>query len=723
MTGSRLKQAIDTKSEFFERELKLLSKDLPDDPRVIRDRIIAHRKELGIEFLEKRDFKLEYKKKSNSLVVRLRQTHNGIPMANCEIVAEWREGGLSHLRINVRKPNLKKYPSRAGQVDPEKAEEIVLNTLASTQGEWKVHDNRKIFVQIGGLDVMVYSIRAHSVNPLGSWMLIIEANGGHILRKINLLRFIDARAALISPNPVAVSRRIDLRPIGGCENMYAETRCVPPPDFSSPADFDLLKSSVTLKDVQVSGQNIVLKGPIIEVLKGGTSPSPSSYPSNMILDFPIFDSRGGIDYECLMVYYHIDSFQRYFQSELGFSYLLNHPIVALVESSSEDYYMACYDTMTKRIHFFRKNFQCWEDAAEDGDVIIHEYIHAIFDDLTIDDAQLEDEFHALEEGVATFVPCIFFAPSCPFNYSVWADWMYSDCLPFPKDLKVRTELYTDWPSMKPVPPLPGSDEDAWAIYEANIRAWWYEGGLILASFLIISYDAACNGTPKQSTTNAFLLSLFDAIDLLGGADSMEDCSELFMTNIIHFDMELEPIRRMLKVINEKKLMEFKLSYLGINKPTIGDWRDPILILDEAEGVPPSLARYQLTNGSVYDIWLESTQKELIVGIRLTNRQLMGPIPYRGGDARLFVVQIDFDANIAGNPTRIDLPKHPRILSSNLPLGDKRSIRFKLPLEVLRDIGSNEFRVVVSLVTPYGVHEINSDWHESPMQVLTKLYDI
>ncbi len=718
-----MKQTIDTKSEFFERELKLLSKDLPDDPRVIRDRIIAHRKELGIEFLEKRNLKLDYKKKSSSLVVRLRQTHNGIPMANCEIVAELREGCLSHLRINIRKPNLKKYPPGEGQVTPEKAEEIALNTLASTPGEWKVHDNRKIFVQIGDLDVMVYSIRAHSANPLSSWMLIIEAKGGHILRKIDLLRFLDARAALISPNPVVVSGRTDLRPIGGCENVYAGMHCVPPPDFSNPADFDLLKSSVTLKDIQISGQNIVLKGPIIEVLKAGTPPVPASYPSSTILDFPIFDSRGGIDYECLMVYYHIDSFQRYFQSELGFSYLLNHPIVALIESRSKDYYMACYDTMTKRIHFYRTNFQCWEDAAEDGDVIIHEYIHAIFDDLKIDNAQLEDEFHALEEGVATFVPCIFFAPAYPFNYSVWADWMYSDCLPFPKDLRVRTEVYTDWSSMKPAPPPPNSEQEAWAIYNANIRAWWYEGGLILASFLTISYDAACNGTPKQSTTNAFLLSLFDAIDLLGGADSIEDCSELFMTNIINYDMDLEPIRRMLEVIDEKKIMEFKISYLGINKPTIGDWRDPRLILDEAKGVPPSLVRYQLTDGFVNDIWLESTQKELIVGIRLTNRQFMGPIPYRGGDARLFVVQIDFDVNIAGNPTRIDLPKHPRILSSNLQLGDKRSIRFKLPLDFLRDIGSNEFRVVVSLVTPHGVHEITSDWHESPMQVLTNLYDI
>ena len=85
-----------------------------------------------------------------------------------------------------------------------------------------------------------------------------------------------------------------------------------------------------------------------------------------------FVTRGSDDFEALMVYFHLDRAQAYIQS-LGFTNVLNRQLRANADDLSDD--NSYYDQITKELYFGTGGV----DDAEDADVIVHEYGHAIQD--------------------------------------------------------------------------------------------------------------------------------------------------------------------------------------------------------------------------------------------------------------------------------------------------------------------------------------------------------
>jgi Zn-dependent metalloprotease len=73
-----------------------------------------------------------------------------------------------------------------------------------------------------------------------------------------------------------------------------------------------------------------------------------------------------------MVYYHIDSIQRYLQ-QIGFDNVLNHQIAVNIDGRTDD--NSHYSPVGKDLTFGTGGV----DDAEDADIIAHEYGHAIQD--------------------------------------------------------------------------------------------------------------------------------------------------------------------------------------------------------------------------------------------------------------------------------------------------------------------------------------------------------
>jgi Zn-dependent metalloprotease len=117
----------------------------------------------------------------------------------------------------------------------------------------------------------------------------------------------------------------------------------------------------------------------------------------------------------VMVYYHIDKIQRYIQ-ELGFTNLLNKPIAVDVDGEKTD--NSFYLPNTKSLLFGKGDVP----DAEDAEVIIHEYGHAI-QDAQVPGFGNEGEARAMGEGFGDYLAASFYANNKPASFRpTFASW-------------------------------------------------------------------------------------------------------------------------------------------------------------------------------------------------------------------------------------------------------------------------------------------------------------
>ncbi len=115
-----------------------------------------------------------------------------------------------------------------------------------------------------------------------------------------------------------------------------------------------------------------------------------------------------------MAYYHIDSCQRYIQ-ELGFQNVCSKQIKVNAYAEGVGSY---FDSDTLEIALGAGI----PPDAEDADIIIHEYAHAILDD-QVPYLSMTDEGCAITEGFADFLAACFFSEENDgFNREAVGDW-------------------------------------------------------------------------------------------------------------------------------------------------------------------------------------------------------------------------------------------------------------------------------------------------------------
>jgi hypothetical protein len=167
-------------------------------------------------------------------------------------------------------------------------------------------------------------------------------------------------------------------------------------------------------------------------------------------------------FEEVMVYHHIDTTQRKIQA-LGFSgeaSILARPIPA--HAHYFDDCNAFFDPVDRGLHFGDANICSFKaDAAEDADVIVHEYGHAIQDDQVpawgFGSAAATEEAWAMGEGFSDFLTGVMFGDSCLGEWFSFGD----PCL---RDMENSAVYPADYDACRPVPPQPAEPHCAGLIW-------------------------------------------------------------------------------------------------------------------------------------------------------------------------------------------------------------------------------------------------------------------
>ena len=222
-----------------------------------------------------------------------------------------------------------------------------------------------------GIPVLAWKVLLIVRRPAREWKIYLDAGTGEILQKINLLKYINGQGKVFDPTPVATLNDFTLK----------DNSPIPAEAYSV----------IILKDLENSG---LLDGPFVS--------TRITINRAMKPDFKFLFDRADRHFKEVMAYYHIDSVQRYIQ-QLGFNNVMNKPIAVNIDGKEED--NSFYSPLEKSITFGKGGV----DDAEDAEIIIHEYGHAIIDDLVPGFGEIGDEAKAMGEGFGDYLAASFFA--------------------------------------------------------------------------------------------------------------------------------------------------------------------------------------------------------------------------------------------------------------------------------------------------------------------------
>lgn len=221
---------------------------------------------------------------------------------------------------------------------------------------------------------LAWKIVVHTTKPPAEWKLYLDAYSGDVLTRANMLKHGPARGRVFDPNPVAALN----------DTSLTDRSKIP------------AKAYVDV-DLPAVAPGALLDGPYVSTAL--TRNRVRSTTRKFLY------ARGKRGFKEVMVYFHIDRAQRYLQA-LGFAGVLDHPINVNVAAGRED--NSVYSPGNRTLGFGTGGV----DDAEDAEIILHEYGHAI------QDAQVPgwgevDEAMAMGEGFGDYFAASFFAEIKP----------------------------------------------------------------------------------------------------------------------------------------------------------------------------------------------------------------------------------------------------------------------------------------------------------------------
>jgi hypothetical protein len=229
-----------------------------------------------------------------------------------------------------------------------------------------------------------------------SWEILLADDDLHELLRRDLAAYrkpggitstdTTGNAYVFNPDPLTTSGQ----PYGG---NYSDN------NDADHADLNAQRVMVTLRDLTYDGSQFVLTGPYVNI---ADREAPTVAPATSLTGNFLF-TRSQQGFEDAMVYYHIDTMQRYVQS-LGFNNLMNSSLKAdphgVNGQDNSHFVPAGVDT---RLGFGEGGV----DDAEDADVIIHEYGHAL---------NSGTERQGLDEGIGDYFAASY---SRGLSYTFW----------------------------------------------------------------------------------------------------------------------------------------------------------------------------------------------------------------------------------------------------------------------------------------------------------------
>jgi hypothetical protein len=289
---------------------------------------------------------------TGGVVYRYQQEVAGVPVLDAQAVVHDLHGST---------PALVADTTEAGVASPPKASishASAIRRANAAVGLKKLADRQGAQLVISPKDgnALAWRVTVPAAHPLGDYEVLVDATSGEVLSKRNLIQDADPPAKIFDPNPVVED--------GGYGNLGSHPRA--DHNDNDTALLTSLRVDVALENL--NGDQECLKGMWAKVKLGpkGKNVCKSSLDWTGI-------TRSSNKFEALMAYFHINRTQDYIQS-LGFTNVNAEQQDLLPDAIKDDnsFYRPSVDTITYG--------SGGVDDAEDADVIVHEYGHAIQDD-------------------------------------------------------------------------------------------------------------------------------------------------------------------------------------------------------------------------------------------------------------------------------------------------------------------------------------------------------
>ncbi|MFX0023529.1 MAG: M36 family metallopeptidase [Candidatus Hermodarchaeota archaeon] len=383
------------------------------------------------EFLHNNAEELSFKIKNEDLkviqdvstptkrILRFQQYLEGIPIYGAKLGVHLDKNSritqldLSH-KVQV---NVKVYPG-GDKLSTKQALKIAMDSLGDFELRQEIKDIEEIYYpSLEGLK-LCYMILIPTRKPLHDWRIIIDVFTGDILAKEDIIvYFPDGEGSVFNPNPVVTANN----------NTFRDPNAtIPPCTFTGTtiATIDAECEDVTLKDITSTNGTYKLEGPYVKMRDFGP---PAIAPPEEANANNFKYSSNDAEFEAVMVYYHVDTIQRYIQS-LGITTAHNKQIEA---DAHDEHEYAWFSPIDGGIHFGDSG-QCKPDRGEDADAIVHEYGHAIQHDQVPNWGNASPitgryETRAMGEGFCDILACVYFS-ECGGGYQreVFEDWCFAD---------------------------------------------------------------------------------------------------------------------------------------------------------------------------------------------------------------------------------------------------------------------------------------------------------
>ena len=313
-------------------------------------------------------------------LVVFRQTFKGLPVFNGKIEVHLKKDNSVFLIHNNYLPNINVYvtptlmrkkvielakndffkncrykKSKVGPPQPCTGSELTFKTDKVQLG----------IIEKQGKPYLVYNIVVtieQNESLFDTWEYYVDAHNGNILEKIRLIQDVRGIGRVFNPNPVNTLNNNTLQDNNDINEAVSNNAY-----FLKP-----------LRGIREISGLYYLKGPYVEVTDRIEKPYYFSLTSGYIIStsgnftFKRYNNK----FEHVMVYYHIDKTQRYIQS-LGFTNVNNRKIKVDPHglSGADNSHYVANPIGAGYLAFGEGGV----DDAEDADIILHEYGHAIQD--------------------------------------------------------------------------------------------------------------------------------------------------------------------------------------------------------------------------------------------------------------------------------------------------------------------------------------------------------
>lgn len=261
----------------------------------------------------------------------------------------------------------------------------------------------------------VYRVQTDGRGVQNHWEILLDANS---LKEV----FRDERAIYHRPKTPPMPPTVDGRgfvflpdPLTSDQTYYLSSwEYQDSSDQVTPA-LDNARFLVTLKEITEDNGVYTLDGPYVTIQDQENPVIPPATSTNG--DF--FYQRSQPGFEDVMCYYHIDSVQRHIQT-LGFTSLANLPVICDphgLDSTDNSHFIPPGSGTSGRLAFGQGGV----DDAEDADVIVHEYGHAL-SHYAAPGSNSGFERRGLDEGYGDYVAAMWSYGMGPFRWGDIFTW-------------------------------------------------------------------------------------------------------------------------------------------------------------------------------------------------------------------------------------------------------------------------------------------------------------